>query len=59
MKEEQFINKKIRLNIKGKEFYFTVTKIIELNDTHIIFLDKFYKEKMIRLKDISEVMEVK
>lgn len=51
----EYVNKKIKVLIHDKEFYFTIKEVIDLTDDHIFFRDKFGNEKGFRFKDIAEI----
>lgn len=59
MKKNMLEGKKIRIFLNQRNFYFTVKKVIEITDTHVIFLDKFDREKGIRIADIIEVSDIR
>jgi hypothetical protein len=55
---EVFEAKKIRVRMEDKDVFYTVQRVINMTSQHLIFIDKFGKEKIIRLSDIIEGSEV-
>ena len=56
--KELFEGKNIRVKINDRDFFYTVQKVIDITPQHLIFIDKYDKEKIIRLIDIIEGSEV-
>jgi len=59
MKKEYsyYTNKKITISINDKLFTFTIAKVLDLTDVHILFKDKFNQIKGFRFKDIIEITD--
>lgn len=57
MKKEMLEGKKIRVVLGNKDFFYSVIKIIDITNSHVIFIDKFGIQKIIRQQDIAEVFE--
>ena len=50
-------NCKLRINSDGKDLFYTA-KIIDVNDTHIYFRDKYRKKFVFLLKDVKEIANI-
>jgi len=53
-----FEGKAIRVKINEKDVFYTINRVIERTPEHLMFIDKFGREKIIRLIDIIEGSEV-
>lgn len=49
---------KLTVELRHKSIFYTVKKILDLNDTHIRFVDKFNKEYLYNRKQILEIQEI-
>lgn len=58
---KQIIGKSCRLTVKvGREvLFYTVKEVLEVTDTHILFIDKFGQEYSYRLADIMQIQGIK
>lgn len=59
---KQLIGKSCRLSIRqpvtGKILFYTVKKVLNVTDTHILFIDKYDSEYSYRLQDLLQVQDI-